>query len=179
MGSRYSKNWQKMQDAKKLASLKRQLRVLKSMPKNFRDMDPSLQPFQDLLRAITNAEQKQKMIDWMKGPILYMHPLTLVEKRILGPEQVVRSYCVLMPFDDADESTHFDSRLHVPTFTEIVCLMAEATVSYFEDKQISFIYLKNIPDKVFKSLNIMASFDNALFRFKTELTSNKGITPGL
>lgn len=179
MGSRHSKNWAKSKKAKEIANLKRQIAVLRSMPKNFRDLDVASRQMQDWLATVTDPESKQMMLDWIHGPILYLHPLTKIERTVLGPDRLVRSYCCPLDFDDFDVSTHFDARLHKCSFNEIVDLIDEARLSQFEGRPISFIYIKNLTDVVFRGLNALASYSGMSFRFKLELVDKNGFTPGL
>lgn len=179
MGSRHSKNWQKLKRAKQIAALNRQIAVLKSMPKDYRDLDVNSRKMQDWLNTVTNPKSKQLMLDWIHGPILYLHPLTKIERQVLGAGRLVRSHFVCLDFDDFDVSTHFDARLHKCSFEEIVCLINEARLSQYEGQSISFVYIKNLTDVVFRGLNALASYSGMPFRFKLELVDKNGVTPGL
>jgi len=179
MGSRHTKNWKSKDAQKKINDLRRKIKALKAFPLNFRDADPNSRQFHDVLALTTNTEDRQRMKDWMKGPILYIHPITKMERSLLGPTRVVRSRFIDLGFDEKDENTHFHPRLHVCTFDQICLLMDEAAMDRGELQPISFIYIKNIPYEMFQGLNAIAKYRKANYRFKAELTTEQGHTPGL
>lgn len=127
MGSKQSKNYKKMQDQKEAAKLRRQIKALKKFPKNFRDADPDSRAFQDVL-ATMDLEQQKVMNDWMKGPILYCHPLTNIERRMIGPDRLIRSVKVNLTFDDKDPNTHFEARLYRLSLADLRDLTEEALI---------------------------------------------------
>lgn len=179
MGSQYSKNYAKQKKSREANRLRRQLMALKKMPSNFRDMDFESQAFLDLMAVITDATMKKEMAEWFKGPIMYCHPLTNIEKRILGSCKLVRSTTVNTLFKDNDESTHFKARVYVPTVTELYGLLKESKSLRYKDVRVSFLYIKNLPENVYKGLNALCQHGNLNVRLKHELTDKDGVTPGL
>jgi hypothetical protein len=149
------------------------------MPADFRDMDFESQTFLDLMAVITDPAMKKEMTEWFKGPIMYCHPLTNIEKRILGSYKLVRSTTCNTLFKDDDDTTHFKARVYVPIVTELIGLLRESMVVSHKDVKVSFLYIKNLHEDVHKGLNALCRHGNLNVRLKHELTDKDGVTPGL
>jgi len=179
MGSKYSKNYKKMKEGQLKIKLRRQIAALKSLPANFRDSNFESQPFLDAMNAISDPKTKKEMMDWSKGPILYVHPLTMTERQILGPSRLVRSLRFEWNFLPLDATTHFQFFTQQLSPREILDLIEEAEHTYYDEQLVSFIYLKNLTEDVLKGLNALCHYGHYNCRFKRELIEKNGSTPGL
>ncbi len=135
-----------------VAHLRKQLAILKRLPKNFRDIEIGSSGWQSFAE-IMGPEKKAEMLEWAKGGVLCLAPLNELERK------------VLTVFGEI-------SRLPLPTTLEFILSMARG-------RDVSFIYASEWPKHVIVAMNWLASQYEWNFRFKGQLMSGRGMPLGI
>ena len=133
--------------------LKKELKRLKSLPKDFRDIEVMSDSWQAFGR-IMGPKKKAEMLKWSKGGVLCLAPLNGLERKVLSVFGEVVGWN-LSPCDLSD-------------------VLAEAV-----ECNISFIYASEWPKHVIVGMNWLASHYGWNFRFKGQLMGGTGLPLGI
>ncbi len=134
--------------------LRKQIALLKRMPKNFRDMPVQGEDWRGFAE-IMGPEKKDEMLKWAKGGVLCLIPLNDLERKVLSV------YGELHEFQ----------RVGAFAFEDV---LAEAL-----ELNASFIYASEWPKHVVAGMDWLASYYEWNFRFKGQLLGEKGHPLGI
>ncbi len=137
-----------------VARIKKQIKRLKQLPKDFRDMEVMGKDWRDFAE-IMGPEKKNEMLLWAKGGVLCLAPTNELERKVLTV------YGELQKFQ----------RVGVFAFEDV---LAEAL-----ELNVSFIYASEWPKQVITGLNWLASHYSWNYRFKGQLLGGKGYPLGI
>ncbi len=137
-----------------VARIKKQIKRLKQLPKDFRDMEVMGKDWRDFAE-IMGPEKKNEMLLWAKGGVLCLAPTNELERKVL------RVFGELHEFD---------------------CLPPhplETVLMEMKEHNLSFVYASEWPKQVITGLNWLASHYSWNYRFKGQLLGGKGYPLGI
>lgn len=135
-----------------VAHLRKQLKQLKRLPKDFRDIEVMSDDWRSFA-SIMGTEKKKEMTEWSKGGVLCLIPPNALEKKVLtvyGKVEVLPSVCSL-----------------------------ENILYSVEQFNYSFVYASEWPKHAIAGLNWLASHYEWNFRFRGQLISGRGLPLGV
>lgn len=132
--------------------LRKQLRRLKKLPTDFRDMEVMGNDWQSFAE-IMGREKKAEMLEWSKGGVLCLAPLNDMERKVLS---------VFGELHELPSALFFDANLRLA-----------------QEYGVSFIYASEWPKHVISGMNWLASHFGWNFRFKGQLMSGRGMPLGI
>jgi hypothetical protein len=130
--------------------LREKIRLLKSLPNNYKDSEIGSQQWQDFSFCSTLAKQKE-MQDWAKGPILILEPLTPKEAGVFEPRQLV-----MHPTTER-AAVHW-------IFADFLYI-----TNYAAKFKVSHIYVPQLAKGIVHGLNLLASMHDDSFRWQGKL----------
>lgn len=129
-------------------ALLRQIRLLKRLPKDFRDLDPGSPDWE----AFANVTGRRKEMEaWSGGPILCLAPLNKAEALVFRGEKVIDG----TTYGEVWEKNFF------------------RFLGYTEALEVSWLYLPDEETPVITALNLLLSRFGAGFRVKGQLLSER------
>ena len=137
-----------------VARIKKQIKRLKQLPKDFRDMEVMSKDWTDFAE-IMGPEKKNEMLLWAKGGVLCLAPTNELERKVLTVYGELHEFHVGHP-DDLEDA------------------LAEAL-----ELNASFIYASEWPKHVVTGMNWLASHYSWNYRFKGQLMGGKGHPLGI
>jgi len=143
---------QELVEELEVARLRKQIKRLKTLPKNFRDMQVMGKDWRDFAE-IMGPEKKAEMLVWAKGGVLCVSLINELERKVL------QGFGKL--YEHNDEVT-FESILRIA-----------------ETRCVSFVYASSWPRAVITGLNWLASDYGWNFRFKGQLLGGTGKPLGI
>ncbi len=145
---------QQIVDELETAQLRKQLALLKRVPKDFRDMEVQCEDWRGFAEVM-GPEKKTEMLKWAKGGVLCLAPINDLERKVLTV------YGELHEFQ----------RVGVFALEDVLAEVLELNAS--------FIYASEWPKHVITSMNWLASHYGWGFRFKGQLLGEKGHPLGI
>ena len=130
-------------EAEQLRRLRSDIKFLRRMPKDFRDITTGLVDW-ERFAAVTNRQEE--MTKWSRGLVLCLEEPNDLEKRVLGKIRI------------------FSQKIVLPRDWLLLFRIAEADC-------VSYIYLPNEEGEFIQALNIVLSRMGANFRIKGQLLS--------
>lgn len=144
---------QQIQEELEIIELKQQIKRLKKLPKDFRDIEVMSKDWQDL-EEIMGPKKKAEMRAWAKGGVLCVVPINNIERRVL------QGFGELYQID--------------PPIPPLVNILLQVS-----NQNLSFVYASSWPRVAISGLNWLASDYGWNFRFKGQLLGGGGHPLGI
>lgn len=146
------KDTEEISEELQAAHLREQIKTLKKLPKNFRDLEVMSSGWQSFAE-IMGPEKKAEMLQWAKGGVLCLVPPNELERKVLSVFGTVSFFALEPLLED----------------------MLQRTV----ECNVSFIYASEWKKVAIAGLNWLASHYEWNFRFKGQLMNGRGMPLGI
>ena len=138
-------------DAVVIGQLQRDIKILRKLPDDFRNLSPGSREWQEYERITGHTESMQ---NWLRGPVLILQPISKMEAKIWAT---------------SPPRKYFLHEQKIANVIDLFCVITEA-----EESECSFVFLPEVTRKVIDAVNALCREYGCNVRAEGKFTNEKG-----